>query len=187
MTISGVERALKLYRWFRLWSSGRLEHGGVIPCNTVVDSKEKLKAKNYIISVDLGWETSAATEPHPLQIAEVYDYTPLSTSFYGNVAANLSYAKKLPDEVSEIYTSYDGNLGQASRYSVDITPVSFDMLEDLSAKTVCRVKEIDALVANGSGYSTPLSNTVSSYVSIEVHHIRNNSFCLTKNNTDDIG
>jgi len=106
----GIDYHYKLYRWFRLWSSGHLEHGGIIPCNVVTVIKDKSKAENYVLSADLGWETSSTTTGE-LQLAEVYDYTPLSSSFYGNVTGNLYYAKRSPSEIREIYNSYSGNLG----------------------------------------------------------------------------
>lgn len=85
-------------KWFRLWNSGYLEHGGII---TVPQSN------NSIVSVFLDWEYNGNKAP-------VYDYTTnVADSFYG------LYTKY---DTNEDFNQ-DGCIDKENRYTIAITPV----------------------------------------------------------------
>jgi len=69
-----------------------------------------------------------------------------------------------------------------ARYTIAITPVQFDYNLDIQGG-----KYRDVSILNARSYpDAPLNNKVSSYITTEVHHIKNSSFCFTKSNTDDL-
>ena len=188
--VTWLSNDFKVYRWFRLWNSGRLEHGGVIPCIPDGNPSHKQHAENYVITVDLAW-TAIKDDGTTIQ-AETYNYPETSASFYGNVTGNLYYAKEHP-EIRELYGTSDLKLGNASRYLAVVTPVAFSIEHDLSSPPLTsdlsdhfKVVNQDTLLGNGSGYTTAHDDVMSSFVNIEVHHMTNNSFCFTKDNTQDI-
>ena len=44
------------YRWYRLWSSGFLEHGGIVKCPPIASADyEVSNPMDYIVEVDLTW------------------------------------------------------------------------------------------------------------------------------------
>lgn len=189
-TFTYLSNDFKTYRWFRLWNSGRLEHGGTIAVPPYPYSDYHLNlADGYVVSVNLDWE---AEKGDGTKIrSEKYNYQETSASFYGNVTGNLYYAKTSP-EVRELYGTSDLKLGPNSRYLVIVTPISFDLAADLSASKELalsnefKVVSQEQLLNNGSGYSTPNDDVMSSFINVEVHHMKNDSFCFTRARTKDI-
>lgn len=78
-----------MYRWYRLWSSGYLEHGGTVAVPKY-NSSYSAKPEDYEISVQLDWpELTGANGRN----APMYDYRRYSTSFYENSFNRLYLAK----------------------------------------------------------------------------------------------
>lgn len=89
-------------QWFREWTSGYLEHGGIINITSLTSS---------FIDINFNWEYDTNYDTN--LSAPIYSYYESSESFYGRI--NTFY-----DE-DEKYKK-DKNLGRASRYIVNITP-----------------------------------------------------------------
>lgn len=88
-------------KWFRYWSSGKLEYGGVIP----VDS-------GNMISVDFGWKY---IEDGVQQTAPIYDYPTTAKSFYGPYT-------RFSTALDSNYDAYL-NLKADNRYIVQLSPI----------------------------------------------------------------
>lgn len=159
-----------LYKWYRLWNSGYLEHGGIVQCKPV--TRSRLEDTDYYISVDLSWDGTAP----------VYNYTETSgisdgdmyvRNYYGN-----AYGKS---PVTESILATEMRLS-GLRYTISITPIQFDYDRDVRSGKFADMSSLSAYCYP----DTFLSNKVSSYVTTEVHHVKNGSFCFTKCNTDDL-
>lgn len=108
-----------VYRWYRLWSSGYLEHGGTIAVPKY-SSSYSTKPENYEISVQLDWPEITGDN---WRNAPIYDYQRYSTSFYENSFSQLYFAKDDSQAVKSTISSGTLNLGLKSRYSITLTPV----------------------------------------------------------------
>lgn len=84
-------------KWFREWTSGYLEHGGIVSITTTSTD------------IEFNWEYA---EHETNLSAPSYSYYESSESFYGRI-------NKF--DTSAEYTK-NGNLGKSSRYVVNITP-----------------------------------------------------------------
>lgn len=130
--------------WFKLWSSGLLEHGGII----------KINDESEYISINLNWKYQNE------KVAPVYDYQIVYDGFY--------------EENYKLNPDTDGlsidlhNLGSQITYNVIVTPLS-----DNNISEECKPVELINITNNGfqvvhnsnnkaysyyaSGYITPLS------------------------------
>ena len=102
-------------KWFKLWNSGYLEHGGIV---TFPESEDS------IVSVFLDWKYNGTTAP-------VYDYdSDVEESFYG-----------MYTEYSDATTPFnqDGCIDSSNRYVVAITPVG-DIDNDMATTEVTMMR-----------------------------------------------
>ena len=177
VSIKGTTQNMNLYRWYRLWNSGYLEHGGLIKCPSVTDSSEEYSmSSNYYVEVDLSWDHDDGVV--------VYNYPETSGYVDGEIYTKMYFGNKLGNPNDPVVGELDATemTLQGSRYSVSITPVVFNYARDIDAYTG---KFNDVSVLSQKDYpDESLSNKVSSYITTEVHHVTNHSFCFTKSDTD---
>ncbi len=100
----------KYNKWFRLWNSGKLEYGGIVP---VSDAGQ--------INVEFGWKY---TENGENKTAPIYDYPTTSRSFY-------SVYTKFSEDKSAQYDD-ELNLKRDNRYIVQLSPVQCALNSHLS-------------------------------------------------------
>ena len=161
------------YKMFRIWNSGYLEHFGTVSCGT----SQGTDISDYFISVDLDWEYEENGETFT---APVYDYIQTS-SFYGQRFSEMYYAEN-KTELNQIIGS-----DKYKRYNVSITPMLYHNDDYIQSHSSDRV--FNGNLSSLSAYSyqkRPLSNIASSYVTVELHHMTNSSFCFTKSNTNNL-
>lgn len=166
------ENPTQLYRWYRLWNSGLLEHGGIVECKPV--SPEYQSAQSTYILVNLKWESSVP----------VYNYDEISGQDYGTQYEQLFYGEKANSTTTwkELITPNSGYLGK-SRYAISLTPTILDSSDVQS--TTFKYNDISAL----STTSYPeqfVENKNKTYLVNEVHHVKNDSFCFTRSDTDTL-
>lgn len=154
-----------------MWNSGYLEHGGTVQCVPTADAKSPA---SYYISVDLSWNGTAPvynyTETFDVNEGDVY-----TRNYYGSLNGNLA------DPVYENVGASEMSL-RGVQYTIAITPVQFKYERDIS-----KGKYMPASSLMLYDYPrAPLNNKASSYVTTEVHHVKNGSFCFTKSNTDNL-
>lgn len=166
-------KATQLYRWYRLWNSGRLEHGGIVKCNPLPSSVQK--TSDPYIFVNLKWENS-----NP-----VYNYDEVSSQNYGTQYEQLFYGRRQGSTIDqkEIINTGSGYLGK-SRYSISITPTIFNQA-DIN-HTSFKYNDISCLISCSYPETTFDGNKNKPYLITEVHHIKNDSFCFTRSDTDTL-
>ena len=167
--LSGTSDKRYIYRWFREWNSGRLEHGGIIEIPSAKASTSS-ELSNYSIEVPFNWINGIISAP-------TYNYPELSSSIYGNRFDNLYYAPGIKE-------AYDGNsgLGQTSRYSVLLTPVVV-LSSDIDENG--KYKAFDDLSA--IAYPTHANNdNTQTYISIEIQKDENDSCSMVRSSIDDM-
>lgn len=165
-----------IYQWYRLWNSGYLEHGGTIECPSLPVDSSFNDPKDYYISVDLSWGGVSA----------MYDYQESTGYEFGEVFQSLYYGSKKGDsryQINEQVDATDKRL-KNSRYSISLTPMQFSYNDDI-VLTNEKFKDVSALLDRDYP-SKCINNKVSSYITTEIHHIKNSSFCFTKSNTDTL-
>lgn len=174
--LSGNNDKRPLYKWYRLWNSGYLEHGGVVYVPSC-DSQQPDKLSSYEISVNLDWIDNSGN------VAPIYDYPRLtSTSFYGDQYDMLYYGTNNNKRVVANYLSSEKYLGQENRYSISLTPVDLVKDDILSTGKYADFRSISAIA-----YPTYANNDiVSTYVNVEVFRQQNESFQLIRSNTTDL-
>ena len=103
----------KCIKWFRVWNSGKLEHGGIVKVDAVMASKmgDSLVYGGTHYKVNLAWSDSEVKAP-------VYKYSIAADSFYYesdyiNIGDNKQW--KIED-VSKL-------LDESRRYTVQLTPI----------------------------------------------------------------
>ena len=101
-------------KWFRYWSSGKLEYGGIIPVND-----------QHIIDVEFGWRY---TENGKTYTAPIYDYPTTVKSFYGPYT-------QFSTAIDAKYDAYN-NLKQNCRYIVQLSPVYSTLQSHLSSDSL---------------------------------------------------
>lgn len=174
--LSGNSDDRPLYKWYRLWNSGYLEHGGIVyvpSCN----SQYSADLTSYEISVDLDWIDQSGNA------APIYDYPRLtSTSFYGDQYDRLYYGNNNSSSITAVYLSSEKYLGQDNRYSVSLTPVDLIANDILSTGKYADFGSISSIA-----YPTYVNHDiVSTYVNVEVFRQQNESFQLIRSNTSDL-
>lgn len=112
------------YKWFRLWKSGYLEHGGIFECNNV-----------GLNTVKLNW-TYSINDSNTLAVAPVYDYQNVRIPFYKN--HNI-----LNTETGDIITNDTLDIGYDNRYNVQLTPIKNDIYTYLSGNSESYPKNPD--------------------------------------------
>lgn len=175
-TASGIQlQTTKLYKWYRLWSSGYLEHGGTVELPTKSVSATN-QLSDYEFQVDLNWEISSDLS------APAYDYPISAFQYYGSTF-DLQYFAKKGEQTIQSIVSAGRNLDYAHRYSVSLTPVS--MVSDdivLSAQKFKAFNYISSIaypqLANDDKNHT--------YVNFEVHDQQNSCFKITRSCTRDL-
>lgn len=161
--------AYKHYRWYRLWSSGYLEHAGVVYCPKSVYPSGT--ADSYEMKVDLSWDGQAP----------IYDYPEISSTPYGLAYNNLYYAEGAVREIVE----GDNWLSPTSRYTIQITPIKSDPNNDISV--LSHTYKDFAQLSDFIYPDVPMSsNKNHPFLDVEVHQVKNESFCFTKLNLDDL-
>lgn len=99
-------------KWYRLWNSGMLEHGGTISVKNPGASKDSMTDNLYI--VNLNWSDTGIDVP-------VYDYYTID-DFYQD---SLYYTSGISSQKQIINT----DIGQDIRYTVSVTPYSNNILD----------------------------------------------------------
>lgn len=165
------------YKWFRLWNSGYLEHCGVVK-NKKISESGLADADSYVTTVNLDWEISSGLS------APVYDYDETS-AVYSDTYKHLYYGDISGDSSRQIIEDFDTAISTylplSSHYAVTITPIQFNSSRDLNSSGT--FKDISVL----QNYDYPaeaLKSKNQTYVTTEVHHLKNNSFQITRSDTD---
>ena len=168
-----------LYRWYRLWNSGFLEHGGVVRCNPIPSADyEVSNPDNYIVKVDLTWGLGD-------KATAVYNYDETSGNSFGETYERYYYGNRRGDPSFPIYQQIDPEekFLNGKHYFARVTPVVL-LSSDVNLGTYA-YNSISSL-AEHDYLSVATSNKVSSYVTAEVHHLKNDSFCFTRSDTDKL-
>ena len=168
-----------LYRWYRLWNSGFLEHGGVVRCNPIPSADyEVSNPDNYIVKVDLTWGLGD-------KATAVYNYDETSGNSFGETYERYYYGNRRGDPSFPIYQQIDPEekFLNGKHYFARVTPVVL-LSSDVNLGTYA-YNSISSL-AEHDYLSVATSNKVSSYVTVEVHHLKNDSFCFTRSDTDKL-
>ena len=168
-----------LYRWYRLWNSGFLEHGGVVRCNPIPSADyEVSNPDNYIVKVDLTWGLGD-------KATAVYNYDETSGNYFGETYERYYYGDRRGDPSFPIYQQIDPEekFLNGKHYFARVTPVVL-LSSDVNLGTYA-YNSISSL-AEHDYLSVATSNKVSSYVTAEVHHLKNDSFCFTRSDTDKL-
>lgn len=167
--LSGKSDKRCIYRWFREWNSGRLEHGGIIEIPSAIASTTSYLS-NYSIEVPFNWIDNKISAP-------AYNYPELSDSIYGNRFDNLYYA----EDIEEAYDATH-NLGQSHRYSVLLTPA---VVLPSDIDNVGKYHGFDVL--SSQAYPTHANaDHNKTYINFEIHKVKNDSFSIARSNTDDM-
>ena len=176
-TSTGITiQTTKLYKWYRQWSSGYLEHGGTveIPAKTVSETQQ---LSDYEYQIDLDWEESPGIS------APVYDYQMYKDPYYGSSFDLMYFAKRGNSTIQSTIQADSKNLGYVNRYSISLTPVTI-VSDDVSP-----VKQKFKLFNEISGLAYPQfanDDKNATYLNYEVHDQRNSSFKITRSRTHDL-
>ena len=170
-----------LYKWYRLWNSGYLEHGGIVelPVHTITHN-----ASDYEIEVNLGWQIPGENDVS----APVYDYDGETSSFYGNSFDMLYFAKHGAQTI-ERDNDCKYHLGHKYRYSISLTPVTVTM-SDISAHsigstTVKKYKPFDEI--SSIAYPTFQNDDKNStWINYEIHDQQNERFKIVRCRTSNL-
>jgi len=165
-----------LYRWYRLWNSGFLEHGGIVRCDPVSSADYDVSnPDNYIVKVDLNWGLGD-------KATAVYNYDETSGNANGETYERLYYGDKRGNRDFPIYSTIDPEekFLNGKHYYVRVTPTIL-LSDDVDLDTYY-YNTISTLTCNDY-LSSATENKVSSYLTTEVHHLKNNSFCFTRSDT----
>ena len=165
-----------IYRWYRLWNSGYLEHGGTIEFPKSSEQKTS-QVSDYTFQVDLNWEQSPGIS------APVYDYPETSTPYYENTFDQMYFAKTRVNTIEVSIDTRLKRLGYQKRYAVSLTPVTM-VSNDISASTQ-KIASYDVL--SSLAYpSIPNDDRNNTWLNFEVHDQTNENFKLTRSNTRDL-
>ena len=165
-----------IYRWYRLWNSGYLEHGGTIEFPKLSEQKTS-QVSDYTFQVDLNWEQSPGIS------APVYDYPETKAPYYENAFDQMYFAKTGVNTIEVSVDTRLKRLGYQKRYAVSLTPVTM-VSNDISASTQ-KIASYDVLssLAYPSIHNDDRNNT---WLNFEVHDQTNENFKLTRSNTRDL-
>ena len=171
--LSSSSDAKPTYKWFRRWSSGYLEHGGIIEIPKYDNSKTDISC--YELSIKLDWIDGDIS-------AEAYDYPIALNPIYGNQFDLIYYAKVGNDAIEESYDLEEQYLSSNHRYQIEITPITVDPNDISSNGKYLKFEQLSSLAypqyANNDRNKT--------YVNFEVHKVKNDSFCIIRSNTDNL-
>lgn len=175
-TSGNVVRPSFIYRWYRLWNSGYLEHGGTIefPKHEVQKTSQ---VSNYTFQVDLNWEQSPGIS------APIYDYPETKALYYENTFDQMYFAKTGVDTIQVSIDTRLKRLGHQKRYTVSLTPVTI-VSNDISPSTQ---KIVSYDILSSLAYPSIVNDDRNStWLNFEVHDQTNESFKLTRSNTRDL-
>ena len=165
-----------IYRWYRLWNSGYLEHGGTIEFPKSSEQKTS-QVSDYTFQVDLNWEQSPGIS------APVYDYPETKAPYYENAFDQMYFAKTGVNTIEVSVDTRLKRLGYQKRYAVSLTPVTM-VSNDISASTQ-KIASYDVL--SSLAYpSIPNDDRNNTWLNFEVHDQTNENFKLTRSNTRDL-
>lgn len=167
------------YKGFRLWNSGYLEHFGVVKNNKVTQGYLS-NIKSYYTTVNLDWEISSGVS------APIYNY-PETSAQYSDVYKYLYYGNNSGDDTKKIVETFDiydnTYISTDCRYTVTITPLQFNPNRDFNENNLFN----DISVLSCIDYPTiPLKTKNQTYITTEIHHLKNNSFKITRSDTDNL-
>lgn len=100
------------FRWFRLWNSGMLEHGGVVDVENPY-SGDSLEYDNLCYKVALNWSSSSMKAP-------VYDYQIGGLNSFYDVDTSFRFSS---DNEKTERINRSGTLFHTYRYNVQVTPI----------------------------------------------------------------
>lgn len=175
-TAGSSTRTTQLYKWYRLWSSSYLEHGGIIEVPHKAYEKST-DPSDYEIVVDLNWREKEGLS------APIYDYKNTSTSFYQKSFNKQYFAKSDADLVESNIDVSSFNIGLSNRYSISLTPVTF-VSNDISAASQ-HIVSFDML-SNVAYPLEPNDDKNSTYINFEVFDQRNEYFKVVRSRTSDL-
>lgn len=170
--LSGQDDARPLHRWYRRWSSGYLEHGGIVEIPSAVN---QLDISSYEVCVKLDWTDGLVT-------AEKYDYPLAPSSIYSDQFDLLYFGKLDGEAVEQAYDPSNQYLSVGHRYSIELTPIAVVKDDLLSTGKFAKFEQL-----SGLAYPECSKDKNKTYVNFEVHKVRNDSFCIVRSNTDDLG
>lgn len=176
--ISSATMPVKLNRWFRLWNSGYLEHGGIIKCDST-------DVSNYLYTVDFDWEYE--DEDGTILSAPIYNYDRIDEDYIFELSGQITSTKDMTfySETNNIYLNYTKDLSilytnddhldidRDSRYTITLTPYRFN--ENMKID----IDNLSTTISSIYGNNKLLDDSI---IVNEVHHIYNKSFSFTDNN-----
>ena len=103
----------KCMKWFRVWNSGKLEHGGIVKVDAAIAAKmgDSLAYGGTHYRVNLSWSDSNVKAPS-------YTYAIAADSFYYE-SDYLDLGDKQQRKIEEVSRLLD----ESSRYTVQLTPI----------------------------------------------------------------
>lgn len=132
-----------LVRWYRLWDSGYLEHGGIIDINNPMNG-DKYNQQAYTYTVNLYWNQSNG------QKSIIYDYPSQGLiQFYNR-------EQKYKSGYSEVMIP-ESYIGNTYRYNVSITPIC-DNIKPYSNLSYNIYDAIDVCFMNNTDFSFVVPN-----------------------------
>lgn len=165
------------YKWFRLWNSGYLEHCGVVKNNKIAED-QLTDISSYVTTIQFDWEISSGLS------APTYDYNETS-DVYSDTYKHLYYGDISGNSDTQIIEDFDTHVSTylplSSHYTVSITPIQFNPERDMDSLGTF----LDISALQSADYPVEaIKNKNSTFVTTEVHHMKNDSFQITRSDTD---
>lgn len=144
-------------KWFRLWRSGYLEHGGTIYLATA-DKSEDVYTGNYL-RVNLRWRYNGGDG-----MAKTYDYVPDGVQNFYQAGTNVKLGESA-NSISSDFSFKRNSFSSSSRYRVQVTPIrgsgySYGLL---SPEKFPYLENPDVFDMNNSGFSILASDGSDGY------------------------
>ena len=105
-------------KWFRLWKSGYLEHGGTVYVADVNETGDFYNRNGNYLTINLGW-TYGDTNMR----AVTYDYTPRSVQSFYQQSTIVDLGQSINSPTISEFPFERTNTDQASRYRIQATPI----------------------------------------------------------------
>lgn len=149
------------YKWFRLWNSGYLEHGGIVPIEQV---------GNTTVSLDWNYIDNDLSV-----VAPTYDYPESTFPFYGSHT-------KFSNDNGLTYDA-NNNLNTTNRYVVQLTPINNILSDSLSGNNLmygnndnqlCTYCNIEINTIKNTNFSIFIDNNNTPYYSYYVSGYKTN-------------
>lgn len=105
------------FKWFRIWKSGYLEHGGTVYTQSAKETGDLFDGDGNFMTVNLGWLYGGGS-----QRAMTYDYVPRSVQSFYQLSPKVDLGQSANSPVSE-FTFDRPKTDLASRYRIQVSPI----------------------------------------------------------------